>query len=98
MSSDDDFWRRPGGPAPEPPAPAAMPEIVYTPPPRTAPPPPNWRPAVVVEPEPPRDLPRQDHAVIDAAERSARTLTLGVGMIIGAVALIMMFVLCARLF
>jgi hypothetical protein len=34
---------------------------------------------------------------LDAGERSARTLTLGVGMIAGAVVLILTCLLCSRL-
>jgi hypothetical protein len=44
----------------------------------------------------PRDLPAQDLDAIVRDERGARTLTLGVGMIAGAVALIVTCLLCSR--
>ncbi len=45
---------------------------------------------------PPRRLPSQDDGVIDGQEHQARTVTYGVGMIAGAVALIVLIVLCGR--
>jgi hypothetical protein len=68
----------------------------YAGPPQTAPPPVGWRPQFFVQPAPPRELPAQDHAGLDAVERSARTLTYGVGMVAGAVLLIVMCALCSR--
>jgi hypothetical protein len=50
-----------------------------------------------VQPLPPRQLPAQDPAGIDQSERSARTMTYGVGMIAGAVLLILTCLLCSRL-
>jgi hypothetical protein len=50
-----------------------------------------------MQPLPPRELPIQDLAGIETSERSARTLTLGVGMLAGAIALIMTCLLCSRL-
>ena len=34
---------------------------------------------------------------MDAAERDARTITYGVGILVGAVLLVLLFVICARL-
>jgi hypothetical protein len=66
----------------------------YTPPPPTAPPAHGWRPAVVVATAPPRPLPPQDHAAIDAAEDAARRFTVGVAV----VALLTLSVLLAVLY
>jgi hypothetical protein len=51
---------------------------------------------VLIQTPPPRELPRQDHAAMDAEEKEARTVTLGVGMVAGAVLLVVLFVLCGR--
>lgn len=69
----------------------------YLGPPPTTPPPPGWRPPTVVQPLPPRELPPQDPEAIDRSERAARTLTYGIGMIAGAVLLILACLLCSRL-
>ncbi|WJK40855.1 translation initiation factor 2 [Solwaraspora sp. WMMA2056] len=101
----DAYWRRPDpssdGPADDagpgrgaPPAPAVPP---YPGPPVGAPPPPGWRPPLVVNPAPPGALPPQDTAAVDSAERSARTVTYGVGMIAAAVMIILTCLLCSRL-
>jgi hypothetical protein len=42
-------------------------------------------------------LPTQDAEALDAAERQARTITHGVGMIAGAILLLVLAVLCGRL-
>jgi hypothetical protein len=42
-------------------------------------------------------LPAQDLAAIDAAERSARTVTYGIGMVAGALLLVAMCLVCSRL-
>ncbi len=68
----------------------------YSGPPPTVPPPPEWQPPVEIEPPPPRELPRQDHAGLDSAEQSARTLTYGIGMVAGAIVLIVFCALCSR--
>jgi hypothetical protein len=49
-----------------------------------------------MQPAAPRQLPAQDLAGLDRSERSARTLSLGVGMITGAVVLILSCLLCSR--
>jgi len=51
---------------------------------------------VVVTPAAPRTLPAQDTARIDAEEQSARTLTYGVGMVAGAVLVVLLLILCGR--
>lgn len=68
----------------------------YAGPPRTEPPPRGWRPPLVAPPATPRTLPPQDRERIDAEERAAHTLTLGVGMIAGAILLIATCLLCSR--
>jgi len=68
----------------------------YTGPPPTNPPPPNWRPPLVAEPVPPGALPEQDHDRIDVEEQAARTLTTGVGLVVGAILLVLLLILCAR--
>ncbi|MFY1675046.1 hypothetical protein ACN27G_34765 [Plantactinospora sp. WMMB334] len=102
-SPDDAFWRRPTGPsadAPEstetPGSSPTRPETHYPGPPPSTTPPPGWRPPLHVNPAPPRPLPSQDHAALDAAEGSARTLTYGIGMVGGAVILVLMCLLCSR--
>jgi len=45
----------------------------------------------------PRHLPVQDPESIDRTERRALTTTYGVGMIAGAVGLLLLIVLCGRL-
>jgi len=94
-------WRRPSADTPSlvppaKPAPPPAPEA-YPGPPRAAPPPSNWRPPVVAPTVPPRDMPTQDHDRMDAEERASRTLTQGIGLVAGAIILILFFVLCARI-
>jgi hypothetical protein len=107
-SPDDGFWRRPAeppagtptspprtaGPPPE----VGSPPPVYPGPPPSAPPPPEWRPPVHLQAPPPRQLPAQDLPALDAQEASARTMTYGIGLIAGAVLLVVVCVLCSRLF
>jgi len=52
----------------------------------------------LIEVPPARELPHQDDAVIDAQEQQARTVTYGVGLVIGAVAVIVLVILCGRFF
>ncbi|GAA2294348.1 hypothetical protein GCM10009853_057930 [Glycomyces scopariae] len=47
----------------------------YEGPPVNVPPPPGWRVEAVALTGPPRRLPPQDHAAIDAAEQRARLVT-----------------------
>jgi hypothetical protein len=99
-NQDDAYWQRPDfKPAPdrhETRAPAPDRTSEYGGPPRTDPPPPHWRPPTVAQPPPPRTMPGQDMDAVDEAERSARTVTYGVGLVVGAIALILMCLLCAR--
>ncbi|OJF15694.1 translation initiation factor 2 [Couchioplanes caeruleus] len=101
-SDDDAYWRRPDAAAGDPfgaERPTAPPEPrppAYEGPPRPAPASPLWRPPVVSEPPPPRSMPAQDMEALDESEGAARTITYGVGLVAGAIALIVMFLLCAR--
>jgi hypothetical protein len=100
VPDDDGYWQRPDERAePQPPAPstpAPDPAPPYAGPPRTDPPPPTWRPPTVAQPPPPRVLPEQDLQALDESERSARTVTYGIGLVVGAIAVILMCLLCAR--
>ena len=95
---DDEYWQRPDraydASRQRPPAPEPGP--AYEGPPRSEPPSPHWRPPVVPQPPPPRSMPPQDIDALDEAEGSARTVTYGVGLVAGAIALILMCLLCAR--
>jgi hypothetical protein len=51
---------------------------------------------MVAEPPPPRDMPAQDLDAVAEDERSAKTMTYGIGLVAGAIALILMCLLCAR--
>ncbi|HEY2670396.1 MAG TPA: translation initiation factor 2 [Rugosimonospora sp.] len=104
--NDDLQWRRPPGAETGRPAgsgdstpgraPQGDPQPPYAGPPRTTPPPADWRPRTLIQTPPPRPMPRQDAKELDAREREARTVTYGVGMVAGAVLLIVLFVLCGR--
>jgi hypothetical protein len=95
--ADDRQWRRPSTPEPEPAlAPPTPPQPVYTGPPRGTPPPPDWRPRTLVQVPPPRQLPAQDEAALDEREQQSRTITYGVGMVAGAILLIVLFIVCGR--
>ncbi|WP_041832931.1 hypothetical protein [Actinoplanes sp. N902-109] len=98
---DDTYWKRPDS-APrrfgaDRPASTPEPKPVYEGPPKPPPTSPHWRPPVVSHPPPPRSMPAQDKAALDEAEGSARTMTYGVGLVAGAIALILMCLLCARI-
>ena len=90
-------WRRPK-PGMEPPAERAaeVPPPVYSGPPPTVPAPSNWRPPTMVTIPAPRQLPPQDPSVIEGTERRALVATYGVGMIAGAVGLLVLIILCGR--
>jgi hypothetical protein len=51
---------------------------------------------VEYESTPARQLPAQDHPGLDAAEQGARTLTYGVGLVAGAILLVVICALCSR--
>ncbi|MER7008358.1 translation initiation factor 2 [Dactylosporangium sp. NPDC000555] len=95
--SDDAYWRRPaeGAEAP-PPTPAAPPSVPYTGAPRSTPPPHGWRPPVVESPAPPRKLPSQDVERIAREEQAATILTKGMGLVAGAILLVVLLILCGR--
>jgi len=98
---DDTYWQRPDPDSPTPgPAPTAKPAsdpgTSYQGPPRTSQPSPHWRPPTIAQPPPPRTMPPQDMDALDEAEGSARTVTYGVGLVAGAIALILMCLFCAR--
>ncbi|WP_250003289.1 translation initiation factor 2 [Actinoplanes sp. M2I2] len=98
---DDAYWQRPdpdaAAPAGQPEKPAPPPGPVYPGPPRTARPSPHWRPPTIASPPPPRTMPPQDMELLDDSEGSARTVTYGVGLVAGAIALILICLLCTRL-
>ncbi|WP_045740216.1 MULTISPECIES: hypothetical protein [Actinoplanes] len=99
--ADDSFWQRPSPDAaslgrPEPVEPTTPEPAGYAGPPRTDNPTPAWRPATIAHPPPPRPMPSQDIDALDEAEGSARTVTFGVGLVTGAVAVVLMCLLCAR--
>lgn len=98
--SDDHVWRRPDTEdQPEPAGtttPATDPVPPYTGPPRTTPVPANWRLPTIVQAPAPHTLPVQSDAALDEAERAERTVTYGVGMVAGAIILLLLFVLCGR--
>jgi hypothetical protein len=71
-------------------------DVSYPGPPQTDPPPPDWRPRVVRDPAPPRRLPPQDHAALDAAERAARRFTWAVGAVAMVAALMVVLVLAVQ--
>ncbi|MBB2945955.1 hypothetical protein FB565_005713 [Actinoplanes lutulentus] len=104
---DDAYWQRPDPSAdslgrPErdnqPASGLNNPGAGYAGPPRTDPPAPNWRPPTIAYPPPPRGMPGQDIDALDEAEGSARTVTYGVGLVAGAVSVILVCLLCARVF
>ncbi|WP_306211314.1 translation initiation factor 2 [Actinoplanes sp. RD1] len=99
-SDDDAYWKRPESGAEQfgadRPAPEPEQRPAYEGPPRPAPASPHWRPPVVSHPPPPRSMPAQDARALDEAEGSARTMTYGVGLVAGAIAIILMCLLCAR--
>lgn len=68
----------------------------YTGPPATKPPPPGWRVPTVVRPTPPRRLPHQDYASIDAAERQSRAVTKGIAVLAASVMFLVLLVVWVR--
>jgi hypothetical protein len=95
QGSDEQLWRRPAGEPPSVSAPTE-PAATYTGPPPMISAGPHWRPRTLIQVPSARALPPQDDAVLDEQERSARTVTYGVGMVAGAIALIVLIVLCGR--
>ncbi len=72
------------------------PGLAYQGPPPTTPPRRDWRPPRIVEPAQPRRLPVQDHIRIDEEEARARTLTRGIGIVVGAILIVVLCALCGR--
>jgi hypothetical protein len=97
VPDDDAFWQRPEAPeATGPPAPPPDQASGYAGPPRADPPPREWHPTIVPQPPPPRVMPAQDMDALDEEEGSAKTVTYGIGLVAGAIAVILMCLLCAR--
>ncbi|MFC7528023.1 translation initiation factor 2 [Actinoplanes sp. GCM10030250] len=98
---DDAYWQRPdptaeslGRPArSEPPVPEPL---GYAGPPRADPPIAGWRPPTIAHPPPPRSMPGQDIDALEESEGSARTVTYGIGLVTGAIAVVLMCLLCSR--
>ncbi|MGH8794333.1 MAG: translation initiation factor 2, partial [Stackebrandtia sp.] len=65
-------------------------------PPRTDPPPKGWMVPEVIVPAPPRELPSQNHAAVDAAERHARTITQGMAILAGSLMFVVLIVVLVR--
>jgi hypothetical protein len=96
-ASDDAFWRRPADGTEQRPAPVAKPvDGPYTGAPRTAPPPHGWRPPLVIQPAPPRELPKQDQERLDREEQAAAILTKGIAIFAGAIIVILLLLFCGR--
>ena len=99
QGSDEEIWRRPNPSAPTSPmtgAPTAG-DGSYAGPPRGMPAAPTWRPPMMIQVPAARAMPYQDDARLDEQEKSARTVTYGIGMVTGAIALLLLFVVCGRL-
>ncbi|MGC4849068.1 hypothetical protein ACLQ3F_17630 [Micromonospora sp. DT15] len=86
----------PPPPAPTAPAPTGGPASGYSGPPPSVPPPAGWRPPVHLQPAPPRRLPPQDMADLDAAEQRSQRVTYGFGAAAGVVLLVLLCLLCSR--
>ncbi|MCG5449004.1 MULTISPECIES: hypothetical protein [Micromonospora] len=105
-STSDDYWRRPDtgddAVADQPPTapaatpPAGGPATGYSGPPPSVAPPAGWRPPVHLQPVPPRQLPPQDMAGLDAAEQRSQRVTYGFGAAAGVVLLVLLCLLCSR--
>lgn len=100
VPDDDAFWQRPKSPpeaaGPPPSGPTPQHTSGYSGPPHPGPPPPDLRPTIVPQPPPPRLMPAQDMDALDEEEGSAKTVTYGIGLVAGAIAVILMCLLCAR--
>jgi hypothetical protein len=99
----DEYWRRPTEDTPSltpppAPAPAVGPATAsYTGAPRNVPPPHGWRPPMVIQPAPPRVLPKQDLERLDREEQAATILTKGIGIFVGAVLIALLLIFCGGL-
>ncbi len=88
----DAYWRRPAEETTRAEEAPVAPEPYTGPPPTTPPPAEAWRGPVITPPAPPRQLPEQDHAALDAEDERSRAVTLGVGILAGAVLLVLLIV------
>jgi hypothetical protein len=52
---------------------------------------------MVLQPAPPREMPRQDEERLEREEQAATILTKGVGIFAGAVLLVLLLILCGRI-
>lgn len=68
----------------------------YDGPPQSTPPPQGWKVPEVVAIAPPRDLPPQNQAAIDAAESRARTFSQGLAVLTAALLFVVLIVLLIR--
>jgi hypothetical protein len=97
----DEYWRRPSADTPSlapPPAPVVQPASgSYSGAPRNVPPPHGWRPPTVIQPAPPRVLPKQDLERLDREEQAATILTKGIGIFVGAVLVALLLIFCGGL-
>ncbi|WP_433792252.1 translation initiation factor 2 [Actinoplanes sp. CA-252034] len=100
VPDDDAYWKRPDPEAESLGRPEVAPPVRpadYQGPPRADPPPADWRPPTFAHPPSPRQMPPQNFEALDDAEGSARTVTYGIGLVAGAIGLIIVCLLCARL-
>ena len=97
MTSDpDSVWRRPPTSEPVEPEAGEAPEPTYSGPPRTQRPP-RTQPAPLIQPlPPPRVLPAQDHDAIDAEEQQARVITVGLSIVAGVLAVLLLLFVTLR--
>jgi hypothetical protein len=52
---------------------------------------------MIIQPAPPRVMPKQDEERLDREEQAATILTKGVGIFAGAVVLVLLLILCGRI-
>ncbi len=100
LASDPDAeWQRPAASPAEPATEATPPPAkpTYAGPPRSQPPSAHARPAPLIQPlPPPRELPPQDHDAIDAEEAQARLVTLGISIVAGVLAVLLILFVSVR--
>lgn len=94
----DAVWRRPtdSDPAVSEPTGTTDQPAGYTGPPRGGPPPRYLRAPVIQQLPPPRALPPQDHAEIDAEEQQARVVTYVVAIVFGVLVVLLMLFIALR--
>jgi hypothetical protein len=52
---------------------------------------------MLIQPAPPRVMPKQDEERLDREEQASTILTKGVGIFAGAVVLVLLLILCGRI-